>query len=117
MGDAAPVRDSVSGGAGDDSDELFHIIDETGEGWGFDLDPATVARPLAALTAGLFGLGMLAGVPAGLVIGRNQLEQEGGKKVRPSISGFLFAARAFACGTALCGAMGAAGVFALRWYY
>lgn len=110
-GDSAPVDNE------DSTTELFQIIDETGQGWGFELDPATVSRPLAMLTGGLFGLGMLAGIPAGLMVGRSQLEQDGGKKVRPSLSGFFFAARAFMYGTALCGAMGAAGVYAVRWYY
>lgn len=116
------VNGSVAGGATEGSDEnnnseLFQIIDETGEGWGFDLNPETVAKPLAAVTAGLFGLGMLAGIPAGLVIGRNQMEQDGGKRVKPTKSGVLFAAKAFAYGSLLCGMMGAAGVYGLRWYY
>lgn len=98
-------------------EELFQIIDETGEGWGFDLTPETVTKPLATVTAGLFGLGMLAGIPAGLAVARNQVGKEGGKKVKPSMAGFLFASGAFMTGTMLCGAMGAAGMYGLKWYY
>ncbi len=103
---------------GDNGEELFQIIDETGEGWGFDLTPAVVMRPLASISATFLGLGMLAGIPAGLWVGRNQLSSDGAKKkVRPTAEGFLFATKAFACGTALCGALGVAGFYTLRWYY
>lgn len=102
----------------DGNEELFQIIDETGEGWGFELKPGVVARPLASISATFLGLGMLAGIPAGLWVGRNQLSSEGAKqKVRPTAEGFFFATKAFACGTALCGALGVAGFYTLRWYY
>lgn len=101
---------------GGGSEEFFQIIDETGEGWGFDLDPQTVANPLAGICATLFGFGMLAGIPAGLWAGRAQLSTDK-KPIRPSVGGFMFAARAFIAGTALCGAFGVSGFYAIKWYY
>jgi len=110
--------------------ELFQIIDETGEGWGFDLTPATVRRPLAAVSATLLGIGMLAGIPAGIWAGRVQLSTErsngdininsginGRKVVKPTMEGVFFAAKAFAYGTALCGAFGYATFNLVKWYY
>lgn len=55
----------------DDEPGLFAIIDETGEGWGFELTPSTVAKPLAILGGVLFAVGAMAGVPAGLALGRS----------------------------------------------
>lgn len=89
------------------------IIDESGTG--FDLSPSAVAGPLAATAGTLFALGIFAGVPAGIAMGR---AGEDGKnaKLRPSMGGAFFALRAFAYGTALCGATGAAAVYATAWY-
>lgn len=112
-----PIMAEQDGEKSCTGEELFQIIDETGEGWGFDLNPETVAKPLGAITGGLFGLGMLAGIPAGLMVARNQVGKEGGKKVKPSMAGFFFASGAFVTGTMLCGAMGAAGFYGLKWYY
>lgn len=98
-------------------EELFTIIDETGEGWGFDLEPSVVAKPLAAVSGALFGFGMLAGIPAGIALGRAQDPSESGKKTRPTAGGAFMAFRAFVYGTMLCGAMGAAGAYAAAWYF
>lgn len=103
--------------AEDHGEELFAIIDETGEGFGFELTPQVLAKPLAIGSAGLFSLGMLAGVPFGLAMGRTQDDGKGMKKVRPSLDGLKFAATTFGLGTLLCGAMGVAGFYGLKWYY
>jgi hypothetical protein len=105
----------------DHGEELFAIIDETGEGWGFDLDPATVMKPLAITSAALFGFGMLAGIPAGLALGRSEEaagpEHLGKPKPRPTVGSALFAFRAFLYGTLLCGTCGAAAAYATAYYY
>lgn len=100
--------------------ELFAIIDETGEGFGFDLTPEALATPLAIGSGALFGLGMMAGVPFGLAMGRVQEgDKKGvkGAKVRPSLEGLKFAATTFGLGTLLCGAMGVAGFYGIKQYY
>lgn len=100
------------------ADFEFAIIDESGDGWGFDLDPETVARPLAMASLGLFTAGALAGVPAGLALGRTANDDSGGKnKPRPTLGGALFALRAFVAGTALCAGVGAAAAYATAWRY
>ena len=104
----------------DSNQELFQIIDETGEGWGFDLTPETMVRPMLIATGSLFGMGMLAGIPAGLAVGRAQLGSDSPaaqKQVKPTLGGFLFATRAFLYGTMLCGAFGVAGMYGLKWYF
>lgn len=55
---------------------LFSIIDESGEGWGFELTPSTVAKPLALLGGVLFAVGAMAGVPAGIALGRSAAAAE-----------------------------------------
>lgn len=55
---------------------LFSIIDESGEGWGFELTPSTVAKPLALLGGVLFAVGAMAGVPAGIALGRSAAATE-----------------------------------------
>lgn len=101
------------------SEELFSIIDETGEGFGFDLTPQALAKPLAIGTGALFSFGMLAGIPFGLALGRTQDDGRSIKqaKVRPSLDGVKFAATTFGLGTLLCGAIGVAGFYGLKWYY
>jgi hypothetical protein len=105
----------------DHGEELFAIIDETGEGWGFDLDPGTVMKPLAITSAALFGFGILAGIPAGLALGRSEdaagPEHLGKPKPRPTVGSALFALRAFLYGTLLCGTCGAAAAYATAYYY
>lgn len=101
-------------------EELFAIIDETGEGFGFELTPEVLAKPLAIGTCALFGLGMMAGVPFGLAMGRSHEGKGKGlkaAKVRPSLEGFKFAATTFGLGTLLCGAMGLAGFYGIKSYY
>lgn len=100
-------------------EELITIIDETGEGFGFDFTPQALAKPIAIGASALFSLGMLAGVPFGLAMGRAQEDGKGVKsaKVRPSLEGVKFAATTFGLGTFLCGAMGLAGFYGLKWYY
>lgn len=100
-------------------EELFAIIDETGEGFGFDLTPEALAKPLALGATALFGFGMLAGIPFGLAIGRAQEDGKGIKsaKIRPTVESVKFAATAFGMGTLLCGVMGVTGFFGLKWYY
>lgn len=92
----------------------INIIDESGNGFGFDLDPATVAKPLAITSGVLFSLGALAGVPMGVAMGRSTEEKS---KVKPTVGGALFAARAFLYGTLLCGAFGAVSMYATARYY
>lgn len=101
----------------DESPFELSIIDESGEGWGFELDPETIARPLAMTSLGLFSVGALAGIPAGLALGRTADDSGGKNKPRPTLGGALFAVRAFAAGTALCGAVGAAAAYATAWHY
>lgn len=114
----ATATSSADSGADEDVDFEFAIIDESGEGWGFDLDPETVARPLAMASLGLFTAGALAGVPAGLALGRTANDDSGGKnKPRPTLGGALFALRAFVAGTALCAGAGAAAAYATAWKY
>lgn len=98
------------------SEELVAIMDETGEGWGFDLDPKTVAKPFALISGGLFAIGLLAGVPAGIALGRSE-ESSGRKNLKPTAGGMWLATKAFAYGTLLCGAMGAAATYATAYYY
>jgi hypothetical protein len=109
--------DSVTG----DDGEIFSIVDEAGEGWGFDLDPATVVRPLAITSVMLFSLGMLAGIPAGITLGRSEEASSAtpnmGKNIKPTASCVWLAFRAFAYGTILCGACGAAATYATANYY
>jgi hypothetical protein len=108
-------------GTADSDEELFQIIDESGEGWGFELEPATVIKPLAMASAALFGFGMLAGIPAGIAIG--QIEEgpassnRSGRKLKPTAGGVFFAFRAFVYGTLLCGAFGATAAYATAYYY
>lgn len=99
--------------------ELFQIIDETGEGFGFDITPEALAKPLAIAAASLFSIGMLAGVPLGLAMGRvdNDAKRSGVKKARPTLDGLKFAASTFGLGTLLCGAMGVAGFYGITWHY
>lgn len=119
MPDGSTPEDSVKQDTRDE--ELFAIIDETGEGFGFDLTPGVLAKPLAIGSSALFGVGMMAGVPFGLVMGRSQ-EGDGSKgvktgKARPTLSGLKFAATTFGLGTLLCGAMGIAGFYGIKRYY
>lgn len=62
---------------------LFAIIDESGEGWGFELTPSTVAKPLALLGGVLFAVGAMAGVPAGIALGRSAAAAEDKAPVPP----------------------------------
>jgi hypothetical protein len=105
----------------DTGEELFSVIDETGEGWGFDLEPATVIKPLAITSAALFGFGLLAGIPAGLALGQTEEAHgpgnRGRAKLRPTPAGAFFALRAFTYGTLLCGTCGAAAAYATAYYY
>lgn len=114
---STPCSDeSYAGG----DEELFQIIDETGEGFGFDLTPQTLMRPIAIGTSALFGVGMLAGIPLGVAMGRAQENDRRGVKggkPRPTMAGLKFAASTFGLGTLLCGAMGVAGFYGLKWYY
>ncbi|KAI0565004.1 hypothetical protein FGB62_22g130 [Gracilaria domingensis] len=98
-------------------DELFQIIDESGEGLGFDLTPEALAKPFAIGAASVFSLGMLAGVPMGLVMGRSQESKGTSRQVRPSLDGVKFAATTFGLGTLLCGAMGVASFYGLKSFY
>lgn len=103
-----------------ESEELFQIIDESGEGFGFDLTPEVLARPLAIGTASLFGIGMLAGIPLGLAMGRSEDTGKGikgGTRVKPSMEGVKFAATTFGLGTLLCASMGAVGFYTIKSYY
>lgn len=118
MPDGEAPRDLVKQDASDG--ELFSIIDETGEGFGFEFTPETMAKPLAVGSSVLFALGMLAGVPFGLVMGRTQEGDGKGiktRKVRPSLDGLKFAATTFGLGTLLCGAMGVAGFYGIKRCY
>lgn len=63
---------------------LFTIIDESGEGWGFELTPSTVAKPLAMLGGTLFAVGAMAGVPAGIALGRSAAAAEDRAAAPPS---------------------------------
>lgn len=115
------------------SEGFFNIIDESGEGFGFDLTPETMVRPVMIGTATLFGVGMLAGVPLGIAMGRSAEESSGSTKlsssisatastgakqpVRPSMDGLKFAASTFGLGTLLCASMGVAGFYAIKSYY
>lgn len=114
---ASPPPSSLVTAEGEDSPFEFVIIDESGEGWGFDLNPDTVARPLAMASLGLFTVGALAGIPAGLALGRSADDSGGKNKPRPTLSGALFALRAFATGTALCAGLGAGVAYATAWRY
>lgn len=100
--------------------ELFAIIDETGEGFGFEMTPEALAKPLAIGASALFSLGMLAGIPFGLVMGRSQ-EGDGkgfkAGKARPSLDGLKFAATTFGLGSLLCGSMGVVGFYGIKRYY
>lgn len=104
----------------EDVGELFQIIDETGEGFGFDLTPQALARPLMIGTGTLFGVGMLAGVPIGLAMGRADESGKGlpgSRPPRPTFEGLKFAASTFGLGTLLCAAMGASAFYAIKSYY
>lgn len=102
------------------SGELFQIIDESGKGLGFDLTPSALAKPMLIGSASLFGVGMLAGVPLGIAMGR---AEETGKKlkgvtrVRPSLDGIKFAATSFGLGTLLCATMGVGAFYGTKWHY
>lgn len=116
--EGAPATSAATSADDEDANFEFAIIDESGEGWGFDLDPDTVARPLAMVSLGLFTAGALAGVPAGLALGRTANDDSGGKnKPRPTLGGALFALRAFVAGTALCAGAGAAAAYVVAWKY
>lgn len=100
--------------------ELFQIIDESGEGFGFDLTPSVLARPLAIGTLSLFGVGMLTGIPMGLAMGRSEetgKKIKGGTRVKPSLEGLKFAASTFGLGSLLCTSIGIAGFYAIKSYY
>ncbi|PXF43797.1 hypothetical protein BWQ96_06418 [Gracilariopsis chorda] len=97
--------------------ELFQIIDETGEGFGFDLTPETLAKPFAIGAVSLFTLGMMAGIPFGLAMGRSQETKGSSKKITPTMGGIRFAATTFGLGTLLCSMMGAAGFYGIKTYY
>ncbi|CAN8073864.1 unnamed protein product [Agarophyton chilense] len=98
-------------------DELFQIIDESGEGFGFDLTPEALAKPFAIGATSVFSLGMLAGIPLGLAMARSQESKGTSRQIRPSLEGVKFAATTFGLGTLLCGAMGVAGFYGLKTYY
>ena len=97
------------------NEELFQIIDETGEGFGFDLTPEALAKPLAIGGSALFGFGMLAGVPFGLAMGRTQ--ESKGVRTKPTLDGLKFAATTFGLGTLLCASLGIAGFYGIKAYY
>lgn len=101
------------------SEELFQIIDETGEGFGFDITPETLAKPLAIGTGVIFSVGMLAGIPFGLALGRSDDSAKGvkGARVRPTMAGVKFAASSFGLGTLLCTAFGITSFYAIKNYY
>lgn len=103
----------------DMSDEPFAIIDESGEGFGFEITPENLMKPIAMGAGSLFGFGMLAGVPMGIAMGRTQEGNKGtkGSKFRPSFDGLKFAATTFGLGTLLCGTIGMAGFYGVKWYY
>jgi len=106
--------------ASTDNEELFAIIDETGEGFGFEITPEALMKPIAIASSVLFGVGMLAGVPLGVAMGRaDDGDGKGvkGKKAKPTMGGLKFAATTFGLGTLLCGAMGTAGFYAVKWHY
>lgn len=92
----------------------LNIIDESGEGFGFELNPATVAKPLAITSGVLFGFGAIAGIPMGIAMGRTAEDKN---KVKPTMGGAMFATRAFLYGTLLCGAFGAVSMYATARYY
>lgn len=106
--------------------ELFQIIDESGEGFGFELTPEALIRPILIGTGTLFGVGMLAGVPIGIAMGRSA-EDSGrrgsGTKVvgksppRPSLDGLKFAATTFGLGTLLCASVGLVSFYSVKRYY
>lgn len=112
-----PEQPSHSGGQPEPqaSEELFQIIDETGEGFGFEITPEVLAKPLVIGSSTLFGVGMLAGVPLGLALGRTQ--EQKGAKIRPSFEGLRFAATTFGLGSLLCGVFGVAGFYGIKSYY
>lgn len=102
------------------SEELFQIIDETGEGFGFDLTPSSLAKPMLVGSATLFGIGMLAGVPLGIAMGRAEetgKKLKGSARVQPSLSGVKFAAASLGLGTLLCATLGVATFHTMKWYY
>lgn len=113
---SSQTSQTLPDGGRDDSGELFQIIDETGEGFGFDLTPEALAKPLAIGAAALFSVGMLAGVPFGLVLGRAQEDSKRGK-IKPSMAGLRFAATTFGLGTLLCASFGATAFYGVRRYY
>lgn len=106
------------------SQELFQIIDESGEGFGFDLTPDALARPLLLGTASLFGVGMLVGIPFGIAMGRTDepgkrlsLSSGNTARVKPTLDGVKFAASSFGLGTLLCAAMGLTAFYGIKSYY
>lgn len=122
--DSPSVRNQDVVDHGQDSEEIFQIIDETGQGFGFDLTPEVLARPLLIGTSALFGVGMLAGIPIGIAMGRSEennkrVSAESAKKarVKPTLDGVKFAASAFGLGTLLCAGMGVSAFYALKFYY
>lgn len=117
QGSESPPDEPAMSGS---SEELFQIIDESGEGFGFDLTPDTLAKPIMIGTATLFGVGMLAGIPLGFAMGRAEETGKGAKgvtKVRPSLDGIKFAATTFGLGTLLCASMGAVAFYGVKQYY
>lgn len=117
-----PLDESLPASSSSSPAELFQIVDESGEGFGFELTPQALARPLAIGTASLFAVGMLAGIPVGIAMGRSD-ETRGSasssnkRAARPTLGGVKFAASAFGLGTLLCASMGVAAVYAVRTYY
>lgn len=106
------------------SEELFQIIDESGEGFGFDLTPEALARPLLLGTSALFGVGILAGIPIGIAMGRSEEPSKRvssgaakGAQVKPTLDGVKFAASAFGLGTLLCAGIGVSAFYAVKTYY
>lgn len=106
------------------SEELFQIIDESGEGFGFDLTPEALARPLLLGTSALFSVGILAGIPIGIAMGRSEEPSKrvsnGAAKsaqVKPTLDGVKFAASAFGLGTLLCAGIGVSAFYAVKTYY
>lgn len=128
MADKPYQQDASTGTEPSDADGFFNVIDESGEGFGFDLTPENLFRPILIGTASLFGVGMLTGIPIGIAMGRSSEEsntrtttiasKQGTKPPpRASFEGLKFAATTFGLGSLLCASMGVAGFYAVKTYY
>uniref|UniRef100_A0A7S0ZLF0 Transmembrane protein 242 n=1 Tax=Timspurckia oligopyrenoides TaxID=708627 RepID=A0A7S0ZLF0_9RHOD len=123
--------------AGRTEEEPFQIQIEAPADFNVDeaFSPSRMAAPLLFVSGGLFMIGLMGGIPAGLAYGRAAMDDDDKKLGKTkkskdskgsikgditgasSKSGLRFAVLSFLYGTALCGAFGCAMVYGVHKYY